>query len=435
MTRALGGTSPVQGERICLIIFRNLDKIRFFERDTSGHVVLDVSSSLPGTEREMRNRQRSLLPLAFGTTLLLLAGDAGAQAPPHSPALWYAGDFWSSFPTGILIPEFFVWPDEISGVPASLYGVGNVEVHNGELNGHSFVRDNTGYAAGPGSAPPGHAHWRIHDVDMPAGLLTGTNDYTIMAVVRPSVPIPNVDNVGVAALWGPASHQWYLSAEPGSGFQRTFHSFGGTNGGTFQSLSSVGLTTPDLTQDFHTFGWVKSGGATPIIQYHSNGISTAVNGSTIGNLGPNDEMHYGRRFQFMNANGQFNGDFAELIVYDKALDAQQLADLDSYLGSKFFAAGLPGDFNGNGILDPGDFTTWRDHLGASEDGSVLNGNGNSGTVDQSDYELWKTNYGNVGVASGAASAAVPEPSAVALALLAVCALVARRRDRGSRIGT
>ena len=69
------------------------------------------------------------------------------------------------------------------------------------------------------------------------------------------------------------------------------------------------------------------------------------------------------------------------------------------------------------------------NVGATEDGSVLSGNGNGGIVDQTDYDLWKSNYGNVGVGSGAPSGAVPEPSSFLLALLAFSALAARRRDR------
>ena len=59
---------------------------------------------------------------------------------------------------------------------------------------------------------------------------------------------------------------------------------------------------------------------------------------------------------------------------------------------------------------------WLDNLGASENGSVLNGNG--GTVDQIDYDLWKNNFGSPG--AGAISVAIPEPlstTIVAIALL------------------
>jgi T5SS/PEP-CTERM-associated repeat protein len=78
-------------------------------------------------------------------------------------------------------------------------------------------------------------------------------------------------------------------------------------------------------------------------------------------------------------------------------------------------APLPGDYNGNGIVDAADYTTWRDTLGSTTD---LTANGDDagasqGRVDQADYIYWKSRFGST---SGAA-AAVPEPSAAALVAL------------------
>lgn len=88
--------------------------------------------------------------------------------------------------------------------------------------------------------------------------------------------------------------------------------------------------------------------------------------------------------------------------------------------------GLAGDFNGDGMVDAADYTVWRDNLGSDFD---LNGNGDevggsAGIVDQADYALWKSSFGDsagsgIGLASGAA---VPEPSAGLLSLLACAAL-------------
>lgn len=84
-----------------------------------------------------------------------------------------------------------------------------------------------------------------------------------------------------------------------------------------------------------------------------------------------------------------------------------------------------GDFNGDGVVDAADYTVWRDNLGATEDGSLLNGNGTGGVVDQDDYELWKDNFGASLDEAEGNSASVPEPSSVLL-LLAGLALIAKR---------
>jgi hypothetical protein len=89
---------------------------------------------------------------------------------------------------------------------------------------------------------------------------------------------------------------------------------------------------------------------------------------------------------------------------------------------------LPGDYNGNGIVDAADYTVWRDHLGSvgmpgipgdGDDGSMT---GNpDGIVDILDFLYWKFNYGTIGYGcgSGSVAAAVPEPASLALATLAM----------------
>ena len=84
------------------------------------------------------------------------------------------------------------------------------------------------------------------------------------------------------------------------------------------------------------------------------------------------------------------------------------------------AIGLPGDFNGDGIVDAGDYVVWRSNLGAAETGSTLNGNGTGGTVDEDDYDLWKLNFGNSSGDASLSSVAVPEPGAI---VLIVCGLM------------
>lgn len=76
---------------------------------------------------------------------------------------------------------------------------------------------------------------------------------------------------------------------------------------------------------------------------------------------------------------------------------------------------LGGDFNGDGVVDARDYTTWRDGLGT--------------TFTAADYEEWRANYGG-GTSAAAPSSAATAPEPTALALLAVAALagVGCRRD-------
>ena len=91
-------------------------------------------------------------------------------------------------------------------------------------------------------------------------------------------------------------------------------------------------------------------------------------------------------------------------------------------------AGLPGDFNNDGVVDAADYTVYRDNLGGSS--SALNGNGSgSPTVVQADYSLWRSQFGASSSPEAGASAA-PEPlSATLLTLLFSCVAVCHRGAR------
>ncbi len=88
--------------------------------------------------------------------------------------------------------------------------------------------------------------------------------------------------------------------------------------------------------------------------------------------------------------------------YDQSVDAQDLmfeyrTDTGAFVeGLVVYEAGIPGDFDGNGVVDGSDFLLWQ------RDPSV-------GSLAD-----WKTNYGMGTALILAASAAVPEPSSILL---------------------
>jgi GH25 family lysozyme M1 (1,4-beta-N-acetylmuramidase) len=83
---------------------------------------------------------------------------------------------------------------------------------------------------------------------------------------------------------------------------------------------------------------------------------------------------------------------------------------------------LPGDYNGDNVVDAKDYTKWRDTMGQSVK-IGLGADGNlSGTIDAGDYSVWKSHFGTSGAGSGAASpSAVPEPASVMLLAIALAA--------------
>lgn len=99
-------------------------------------------------------------------------------------------------------------------------------------------------------------------------------------------------------------------------------------------------------------------------------------------------------------------------------------------------AGLPGDFNSDGVVDLADFTVWRDNLGAADE-SVIGGNGNGiGGVDVNDWLVWRNNFSTVSSAS-AGTSSVPEPATwlVSLVGLAIFGSIRRARVAGIAVVT
>jgi hypothetical protein len=79
------------------------------------------------------------------------------------------------------------------------------------------------------------------------------------------------------------------------------------------------------------------------------------------------------------------------------------------------AAGVPGDFNANGIVDAADYVLWRN-------GGPLQNDPTPG-VQPADYTFWRSRFGATsgsGSGAGATSAAVPEPATGILAAAVAC---------------
>jgi hypothetical protein len=113
--------------------------------------------------------------------------------------------------------------------------------------------------------------------------------------------------------------------------------------------------------------------------------------------------------------GQYNGaptDFFNGIIDEVRLSNTALAPADF-----LFAAGdFPGDYNGDKVVDAGDYDVWRKT-------NILGDPG---------YTAWRSNFGkNYNLTgSGSVAASIPEPASLVIAATALASVAAvRRRNR------
>ena len=102
------------------------------------------------------------------------------------------------------------------------------------------------------------------------------------------------------------------------------------------------------------------------------------------------------------------------LTDNSSVDWYQSSTLSSF-SSFDIGFGLPGDFNGNRVVDAADYTVWRDGLGS--------------IYTPADYDVWKTHYGQAGGSGSegpSLGTAVPEPRTLTIFLAAaLCVLFVR----------
>ncbi|MGI9456476.1 MAG: beta strand repeat-containing protein, partial [Aeoliella sp.] len=216
----------------------------------------------------------------------------------------------------------------------------------------------------------------------------------------------------------------------------TFHGDLNNQGGTFAPGTSPGLShiLGNYTENAFATIEIEIGGLALAdydrITVDDDAILAGTLDVRLINLGGGlFEPSLGNSFNVLTVDGDLSGVFSTEILPallpGLAWDVLYDYDADS-VTLEVVAANLPGDFNGDFVVDAADYTTWRNNLGAADE-SALGGNGsNSGGVDIADYTLWKNNFGMISPATLQADA-VPEPATVGIVVLSLAAAGARRR--------
>jgi hypothetical protein len=90
---------------------------------------------------------------------------------------------------------------------------------------------------------------------------------------------------------------------------------------------------------------------------------------------------------------------------------------------------LYGEYNDNGVVDAADYVMWRKNL---ESSVALPNDQTPGSVTQPDFDVWRGNFGMVGIVVGSGSsidsASVPEPSTLLLLGIGAFSLLGYRKS-------
>ena len=106
------------------------------------------------------------------------------------------------------------------------------------------------------------------------------------------------------------------------------------------------------------------------------------------------------------------------------------APLTVYIDNIRFGTSVPGDYNGNDVVDAADYVLWRKTVSPTP-ANFRNEVASLGTIDAADYTAWRARFGNNSApGSGLTNGSVPEPTSSLLLVLAMCLrYAARNRTR------
>lgn len=401
-------------------------------------------------------------PFALLIFLLgLSVTSAYAQLPSGELRLWLKADSLS-LPEDGKVTQWVdsstygtVFAPRTASEPNGPYAGGPIEeyphLQTVTVNGKSFPTvkfERSGSAVGNPSVDRSGSTDRLFQVTNrtpgsdPLAIGDGTS-VTSFTVLRPNVT--TAGTLGVQAVWAKRGNDASL-LELGIG------STGRYNYVTYDSFTEYRATNPATANKWQIVGQniVEAGNGDPLkffvndtenpaAPFTLNPVSTnggvvvdrndGINNDPVGVVEP---FGIGGHGQDCCGEGEaFSGNIAEIIIYGRALSVAETNQVYSYLTTKYLGgvAALAGDYNGDGIVDAGDYVVWRDNLGQfiglSNENPLA---ATEGFVDEEDYDYWVANYGMT-AAAFANSLSVPEPATGGLAAILFVAVAARRRVR------
>ncbi|TWT76958.1 hypothetical protein Pla123a_23830 [Posidoniimonas polymericola] len=238
---------------------------------------------------------------------------------------------------------------------------------------------------------------------LPAGIVSGLDDFTISTWVK----LDSLDNWERVFDFGDdTSNYMFLTPQASTGRPRFAI-----------RTPSIGEQVVDSSVAMPIGRWThvavtQSGG---VARLYINGVMRGTNASmtlTPADLGETSANYLGKS-QWPDP--ALDGAIDEFRIYGHALSGSEVSALAS-------PPVLPGDYNGDSLVDAADYSLYRDAKGASVlPYSSADGNGD-GRVDSLDGDLWRLHYGETLAASPVAApiaASAPTTSDAVFALYAV----------------
>jgi hypothetical protein len=140
----------------------------------------------------------------------------------------------------------------------------------------------------------------------------------------------------------------------------------------------------------------------------SKGSALAIAGALQVTLGPGFSPSLGNSFDLLDWNifNGVSGTFSSLQFPPLAAGLKWDTSAIYTTGVLSVAAGLPGDYDQNGVVDPRDYVLWRKYLGT--------------IYTQSDYDTWRNHFGQTdGGGTSSIAAAIPEPTSATFFAIAL----------------
>jgi probable HAF family extracellular repeat protein len=346
-----------------------------------------------------------------------------------------------SFTAGDAATHAFLWkPTTPGGASGAMYNLGTL----GGTNSYGYGVNTTGQVTGAsdrtGDSKTHTFLWKPSTPNGTSGAMfnlgslggTESNGGAINASGQISgSSLTNGDAAYHAFVWKPTTPNGTSGAMHDLGTLGGTESFGGTINASGQ-VAGFSYTTGDVA--YHAYLWTPT---TP------NGTSgTMQNLATLGglnsysyNVGAGGQVvgasevaaqisTHEHAFLYTSGGGMVDlNTLIDPLSGWELLDASDINDArlitgQGLIGGEYHAylltpVPIPGDFNGNGVVDAADYVVWR-----KTDGTPAG------------YNAWRTHFGqstaNGSAAPGSAggsSAAVPEPASLPLVLLALMALL------------